>query len=220
MPDVPATQGPRESRPPAPSQPPGGQPPAPAGPEEKPPPGPAADKRPVLKTIMAPLVLAVLGLALLLAAFKLYPSPADLPAPATTRVDIELTSLHQGAPPLSFIYYQVGQVSPGVASLQIQVTLAGRRPAGAAAGLLVALPAGTPLMYCRPACIGHTGSVVQRFTSAQVTADFLVKARSFGVTANGVTASAAIPGNQLHQGQRQRGTDISHRLRGPVGQQL
>ena len=191
MPDIPAAQGPRPARPAA--QPLGSQPPAPARPQESPTPGPAPAKRQVLKTIMAPLVLGVLGLALLLAAFKLYPSPADLPAPATTRVDIELTSLHQGAPPLSFIYYQVGQVSPGVARLQIQVTLAGRRSAGAGVGLLVALPAGTPLMYCRPACIGHTGSVVQLFTSGQVTADFLVKARDFGVAANGVIASAAIP---------------------------
>jgi hypothetical protein len=59
-------------------------------PQNNSPPLAAAHKRSGLKEIVAPLVLAVLGLALLVGAFLLYPSTTESSTPTFTQVDIDV----------------------------------------------------------------------------------------------------------------------------------
>jgi hypothetical protein len=70
---IPEPPGPESPRPQTPI--PGGTVPEPSGDKA---PLPAVDKRSRLETILMPVGLAVLGLALLFAAFKLYPRTTEL----------------------------------------------------------------------------------------------------------------------------------------------
>jgi hypothetical protein len=153
--------------------------------------------------VLRPIVLGAIGLALLLISFLLYPRTTELPSPAFPRLELS-------APfSVAFIDYSVVQVSPAVAEMRISVVLPTGTPgppADAAALLSVAPPLGTGFRDCHlPACgVRGTGATsasiwAERLTFRPVnstgaaTADFFVNARSFGVTSNGVDASAAIP---------------------------
>ena len=162
-------------------------------------PATATSKRAWWKKFLTPIILAVLGLALFLFALILYPSTADIPAPTYAHVSI-VTSL-----PIESIVYEVMQVSQGTAAVQISASLpepAGPTATSRTARLTMALPEGISFRNCaRPACemfpsvYAHSvWTQSLNFGSGRyASADFLVKAQSFGVTFNGVNASAAIP---------------------------
>jgi hypothetical protein len=139
--------------------------------------------------------LAVLGLALLVAAFMLYPRTAEPSAPASTRLDITSPSNYVSSH-IAAISYKVDQVHPDVARLTISLAVDIRGPYGSVKALLaVTPPAGTTLLDCsRLHCNGKTWGARLSFTSHGVaTAHVFVKAPNFGVASNGVTVAAAIP---------------------------
>lgn len=154
----------------------------------------AAHKRSRLKEILAPLILAVLGLALLVGAFLLYPSTTESSTPAFTQVDIDVDSN------INAIEYQVIQ-RQGEAEVKISLEPYGRLPSGGTAvGLLVQPPYGTAFVDCpRSVCYEGvwTGHMLLTSDNRYSTAEFRVKASNLGVTSNGVTAAAAIPGIYL-----------------------
>ncbi|HEV2374488.1 MAG TPA: hypothetical protein VGS19_20295 [Streptosporangiaceae bacterium] len=159
-------------------------------------PAPAADKRFWQKKILTPVVLAVLGLALFLFALVLYPSTTELLAPASSHVGVTTRF------PIENILYDVTQVSSGTAEVQISVGLANPLTlpvASRTANLAMFLPPGVVFRDCaHPACkvLGATfywTKSVAFGSGKTATADFFVKSHSFGVTFNGVNASAAIP---------------------------
>lgn len=174
------------------------------GTQDDPPPAPGPGKRWWRKPVVRPIVLFALGLVLLLISFLLYPRTTELPSPAFPRMALSTTF------PVAFIDYSVVQVSPAIAELKISVVLptsTPEPPAGAPPAVLaVAPPFDTGFRDCHPpACIvkrnGITSASVwfEQLTFRPVnsigtaTADFFVKAGSFGVTSDGVNASAAIP---------------------------
>jgi hypothetical protein len=150
-------------------------------------------------------VLGTIGLALLLISFFLYPRTTELPSPAFSRLVVAVPDTR-----VSLIDYGVVQVSPGVAEIKISVSLPVGTPGPPADArspkLAVVPPIGTSFRDCRPpACTVAANGPEPAFlwkeslifrtvnSTGTATADFFVKARSFGVTANGVNASAAIP---------------------------
>jgi hypothetical protein len=176
----------------------------PPGPPGDTPPLPAAHKRSRRKRILTPLVLAVLGLLLFLLVIIFYPSTAtDVRTPPYSRLALETKF------PVALIGLSVIQVSSSIAEMKISVELpvgTTAPPAGLSAGLVVAPALGTAFRHCHaPSCVTFPGSlpasewgVTLTFRSARgsagvATADFFVKARSFGVAYNSITASAAIP---------------------------
>lgn len=179
------------------------------GPKDNPPPLPAADKPSRRVKILTPLVLAILGLALFLLAIILYPSATGVRTPLYSRLGISTKF------PIALLGLSVVQISPGVAEMKITVKLPANvaaPPAGAPpAGLVVAPALGTVFRNCPPPFCrtlpgvppGSVWGVPLAFRSVgptgEATADFYVKARSFGVASNGVNASAAIP-EVLYQG--------------------
>jgi hypothetical protein len=179
-----------------------GTPSSPPRPSETPP--PAADKRSWRK-FLTPIVLAILGLALFLFALMLYPSTTELPAPPYSLVSISTRF------PIDSIVYRVTQVSSGIARVRISVQLPSQLaiPVPSRAVLLtLAPPPGTLFRNCpHPACEVTTGMVTGSFWNQPLSfksgrtanADFFVKDHSFGVTFNGVNASASIP-EVLYQG--------------------
>jgi hypothetical protein len=164
----------------------------------RPPDGPplltAARKRSRRKKILTPLVLAVLGLALLGAAFILYPRPAESPAPDPTLLAITAPSTTV-ASYIGEISYTVDQVRPDVARLTVSLEVDVRGYGGVKALLGVTPPAGTTLLDCSHlSCDGKTWAKRLSFKFPGVaTVRFFVKAHNFGVTSNGITAAAAIP---------------------------
>jgi hypothetical protein len=166
---------------------------------------PAAHKRSTQKKVLGPLVMAALGLVLLALAVILYPSePAGLPSPPYAGVQIK-TSF-----PIGYVYFNVLQISQAVAEIKMTVTLPldmPEPPARApAAALLVETPTGTAFRDCpAPSCRPIPDTPRQFLWIAPLTfdyvwnstgeanVDFFVEAHSFGVSANGVAASAAIP---------------------------
>lgn len=172
--------------------------PGPASSPPKPPgdtPLPTANKRSRRK-ILTPLVLAVLGLALLLGAFTLYPKTTQRPTPSFPILNIYTSS------GLTYVTYDVIQTSKGKALIEITLTLAGNLPpGGASAGLVVTLPYGTTFVCSSSTsistCKEHIWTVGLIFKRAgetiEATADFPTTVPSFGVNYNAVTASAAIP---------------------------
>ncbi len=157
-----------------------------------------------LKKILVPVALAVIGLALLLGAFLLYPSQTQPPTPSYATLDLYTTF------PISDIDYTVNQVSSSIAEMKIEVVLPTPRPPASAhaAQLLIAPPFGThfstcPSRYCYAVStenleIWHVSlgfKTVRGLTgsSGEAFLDLFVKARSLGETFNGVTADAAIP---------------------------
>ena len=164
---------------------------------------PAKHKRSSGKKILTPLVLAVLGLLLFLLVIIFYPSAVtDVRTPPYSRLGLETRF------PIALIGLTVVQVSPAIAEMKISVELpAGTTapPAGPPAALVVAPALGTAFRDCpAPFCLtvpgplpGSEWGMTLAFSSVggspgKATVDFFVKARSFGVAYNGITASAAI----------------------------
>jgi hypothetical protein len=149
---------------------------------------------------ITPIILAVLGAALALTAFVLYPKrTAELPPPASSTLAVDTTG------PIEAIRYRVAQSAPAIARIIVSVVLPSGEPAGAVS-LKVAPPDGISFAQCRaPACVtspalGSASSIWTKQLAFMPTvagqvanAEFPVKARNFGVTFNGVTAAAAIP---------------------------
>ena len=181
------------------------------GPDGNEAPAPGAGKPWWRKAAFRPVVLGAVGVVLLLISFFLYPRTTELPSPAFPRLAVSTTF------PVAFIDYSVVQVSPAIAEMKISVVLPTSTqgpPAGAPSPVLaVSPPFGTGFRDCHlPACIvkGHgiTAASVwferlnfrpETGSGATAVADFFVKAQSFGVTSDGINASAAIP-EILYQG--------------------
>jgi hypothetical protein len=166
-----------------------------SAPEDGPPSRTGTRERPGRKKVLAPLVLAVLGLALLVAAFVLYPRTPEPAAPASTTLDIIAPS-NYAASAIAEIDYTVDQVRPDVARLTISLVLDIRAYRSVEAGLTVTPPAGTVFVGCprsHPECGGTWGEKLSFKFPGVATAHVFVKARSFGVNSDGITAAAAIP---------------------------
>lgn len=152
----------------------------------------AADKPSRLKKIVAPLILTVLGLALLGVAFILYPSTPEDSTPDFTEVAVTTNAA------LAIIEYEVTQHA-GTAEVTISLEPFGKLPPFATVGLTFTPPAGTTFVDCPrsaiTSCTNGSWSTALNLTSDQqfATAEFQVKADSFGVSYNGLTAAAAIP---------------------------
>jgi hypothetical protein len=150
---------------------------------------------------MIPLVLAVVGLAILLAGWLLYPSGAGNPTPGYSELIL------QSAVPVNYIQYGVNRVSAGRASMSVSVVLLPKTATPArAASLKVYLPIGDTFAHCHSggchvlaAGYQETSYWIQTLTfrpssgGPAATVDFTVKAADFGATFDGVDASAAIP---------------------------
>ena len=151
-------------------------------------------------------MLGAIGLVMLLISFFLYPRTNELPSPAFARLAVST------AFQVAFIEYTVFQPSPSVAEVKISVVLPTIDTQGPPAGapvpsLALALPFGTNFRDCHlPACEVHRkgGTSVSVWLAPlnfrpepgsgwTAVADFFVKASNFGVTSDGVNASAAIP---------------------------
>lgn len=154
------------------------------------------------RKIMVPAVLAALGLVLLLIAVGLYPSLAEQPAPAYSYLRV-ITDF-----PVQIVEYSTAQLTPETAEIKVTLALpAGTQvpPLGAPkARVVIAPPFGVrfttcPAPGCQPAARGPGEAWIRSLDfrpgpeSGRATTAFLVRARHFGVTANGVTAAAALP---------------------------
>jgi hypothetical protein len=166
---------------------------------------PSAATRPTRsrrKKILVPVVLAVIGLGLFAAGWLMYPRRAEPPIPSSdsleingvgsTRASAGYVDSHMG-----IIYYTVQQLHPDIARLIIDVILNGASvPHGAQVAIQLYRPALT-VLRCSPGCVPGNGSAsaLARFGSLSLTAtfNFVVKAHSYGVVANGATATAAFP---------------------------
>lgn len=166
--------------------------------ENKPPYLPAAPHRWARKTVLTPIALTIIGVALLVIALFLYPGAVGLPTPPPPILVVSSRF------PITFINYLVKQETAKTA--KIFITVASRAPQAATerAGVSVGLPLRTrflscPLVSCkitpdhsyavwgkplvfRPSSLGWTASAV-----------YGVEAPSFDETFNGIEASAAIP---------------------------
>ena len=166
---------------------------------------PARDKRSRWETILAPLVFAILGVAMIVAGFTMYPRTSEAPAPDFPTF-MQVTSHF----PIHLVNYLVIPLSSGKTEIEILVDLpAGMAhpPAHKPAALFVfAPPSGVSLWHCpRLPCTGPVGTQVsgswgQTLTfnsmsgsAGEATTYFFVKGPNFGITSNGVTAAAALP---------------------------
>lgn len=163
------------------------------GPQDNSQPLAAADKRSRLKKVLAPLILAVFGLALLGVAFILYPSSPQNSTPDIAQLNISTTAS------LGVIEYEVVQHG-GTAEVKISFEPYGKLPPFATVGLVFTPPVGTTFVDCpRSDCSDGEWTTALDLTSDQqfATAEFQVKGGSFGVSYNGLTAAAAIPEVEL-----------------------
>jgi hypothetical protein len=165
------------------------------------------------KKILTPVVLAVIGVTLGLIAWAIYPSRTQLPVPTYTTLHL-ISNTKIGT-----ITYRVHQFSPSIALVEISVLLpsgASSSPAGSVqASLYVFPPAGSSLICLPSSCFPQQGGnnywyhkltfkramgpgALPNVTEVGMNAfaAFAVKAHNFGITADGATASAAIP--KLH----------------------
>jgi hypothetical protein len=160
----------------------------------------AARWRPRMKTILAPLILAVLGLALLVWAYTLYPRGTALSTPPNSSLEIDTTFS------IGFVGYGTRQESSTTAAMFVTVSLPSgltRPPAGkATAHLSVEPPSQITFWHCLPPhCTRPLGKPIRgiltealAFNSAgEADFWFFVKHGNFGAAYNGVTAAAAIP---------------------------
>lgn len=203
MSGIPAAQGPGSESPEPKNS--GAQNPPPRPPGEDPP-SPAEHERTRWKKIFAPLVLAILGGLLLLAARLEYPRvTTDVPNASLSSLIISTTVK------LSEIDYTVFQRSPTATDVSISLIPLGGEPerGPALAELYLSQPSagipgsGVPILHKQVFFQSIDGGV------SSTVANFYLKARSFGVTYNGVTASAAIP-RILLQGQGTPILDVSY----------
>jgi hypothetical protein len=119
-----------------------------AGPESREPDSPPR-KRSRAKRILTPLVLAAVGLTLFLLAIIVYPSATELPTAPSSTLAISTNV------PLSTIWYEVDQISPGTARVLVEaVTAIGLPLPKRVSGKVVLLPPyGTAFQTCpHPAC--------------------------------------------------------------------
>ena len=157
------------------------------------------DKKSFWKLMVTPVVLALLGLALLPLALSLYPSSTETSAPAYSRVSV-LTNVH-----VAFITYSVVQLTPSLARMDVDLTRgASSAPVTGApfASLIVDAPYGTSFRTCPPtACTRFSGQVpafswkvlLGFDTRGDASASFYVKAKSLGLSVNGLNAQAVLP---------------------------
>jgi hypothetical protein len=156
-------------------------------------------KNQVWKMMATPIVLALLGIALLPVAFALYPSSTATSDPAYARLSV-LTNQK-----ITFIDFSVVQVKATLAKIEIEVVRALPTPTAGAptpfANLIVSPPIGTRFPSCYGGCTEIHGPV-PAFTwevpltfngHGQAFENFFVQAKSLGVNDNGVTALAVLP---------------------------
>ncbi len=205
MSDMPADQGPGPASPPRAQQ--SGTPPLAA--EESPPPAPPGGTAPLAAghkrwrwkkviPLAVPLLLAVIGLALLPFAFKLYPRTAHHSAPPFPTI-IVVSSV-----PLANINYTVFQHSAKLAGIEISLELAGNVPHGGTVAVVeVDLPTGEIIACPQQKCTKRqwTGELIF-IKHDTVNAFFGVRAPSFGVVTSDNTATAAIPEVYYHSSGR------------------
>lgn len=162
---------------------------------------PAERERSKWAKMLTPLVLAGVGLVMLVVAFIIYPSTAENPTPGYSELIVNSSI------PINYVFYVVNQVSAATARISVTVAL----PPGAGVPahgpvLQVWLPIGDAFANCpAPACRifpqgqQETSYWIRSLTftpaanGAQATTDYTVRAPDFGVTFNGIDASAAIP---------------------------
>lgn len=196
----------------------GSPPSVPQSRKAQPRPGPPADagngqpgNRLFRKKVVTPIVLAFTGVALGLIAYAVYPSRTQLPVPTYTT--LHLTS----DVTIDTLTYRVYQVHPSTAEVKVSVLVSPNTalpaPGSQPPSLTVFLPIGMtcPQSPCFRQKGGNNGwyqvltfhrsigpGSLPNESSAGIYAfaDFTVKAKVFGVTSDGATASAAIP--KLH----------------------
>jgi hypothetical protein len=159
---------------------------------------PAARHRWAQKTVLTPIALAIISVALLVIALFLYPGAVALPTPPPPILEVSSRF------PVTFINYLVQQKTTKTAKIFIEVDSRAPQAATERAGVSVGLPLRTrftncPLVTCK-ITPDHLYAVwvkplVFRHSSLGWTASAVydVQARSFDETFNGVEASAAIP---------------------------
>lgn len=159
--------------------------------------------RPLLRRrFLVPAVLAALGLVLLLVAVGLYPSQVQQPAPSYSLLRVIADF------PVQVIEYRPVQLTPSTAEIEVTLRLPlgnhAPPPGAPLPRVVIAPPYGVrfvacPLPGCQMAARGRGETWVRSLTfrsdqeSATASTGFLVRARGFGVTVNGVTAAAALP---------------------------
>ena len=171
-------------------------PPAPA--QGKPEPLPTTKKR-LRKKVLTPLVLGILGLALLLGAFFLYPRITELPTPAYTELDLTTTAS------INTIFYVV-HTSLVPVKIDVGVLLSpGQRAAPTT--LTIWLPIGLRFADCHTPCgvLRSSNGLFQSYwikkltfksgvySTVGATVSFRIQASNFGAVFNDVDASVAIP---------------------------
>lgn len=123
------------------------------------------------------MVLAVVGLAILLAGWLLYPSSAGNPTPGYSELIL------QSAVPVNYIQYGVNRVSAGSASISVSVVLLAKTAVPArAAKLAVYLPIGDTFAHC------HGGGCHVLATGQQETS-YWVQALTFRPSSSGPAAT-------------------------------
>jgi hypothetical protein len=163
-------------------------------------------KKSVWKIMATPIVLVLLGIALLPVAISLYPSPTQTSDPAYARLSV-LTNQR-----ITFIDFSVVQVKPALAKIEIEVTRPVSNPSTSApapttstqapfATLIFSPPIGISFPSCYGGCkqihppfLAFTWTVRLAFNAyGQAFESFVVKARSLGVSDNGLNALAVLP---------------------------
>jgi hypothetical protein len=154
--------------------------------------------RPRWKKILTPIVLALIGVVLFLVAIALYSSPGELPTPPYATVGV--VSLR----PIGDIIYAAQQVSPSIAMVTIKVDLPGGT-ANPTAGTEIAKavffpPIGIKFQTCSSPCESAPDGMEMSWAKPLILekndyaeATYFVKDNDFGLTYNGIDASAAIP---------------------------
>ena len=171
---------------------------SPASPQTTQPPPSILRNRSRRKKIWTPVALAVAGLALFFGAVKIFPSRPELPTPPYSIASI-FTNYH-GVLALN-IY--ISQRSPSIATITFSANVLPY--ANAYATVNYSLPGNATPLKCSPSCgtsriaLSDGWTFTMDFKSGANDRDtLLVKTDgTLGYTANGVTASAALPELQL-----------------------